>query len=253
MMLVQQISQPPPAPPPPRSHSPEVHPTLNDAAPLSVLQLGKARWEASTSTTPDLDFASPSTTTTATTTTTPNPPTHQPPFTLRPGTPSDATQIRTLGSTVFSATFGFSIPAPDLTTYLTTSYAAGAIQSELASPNHSFTCAVSPSSQILGFAQLTEHTTDPSVASHLPDGNYIELQRLYVRPESHGQGVGRALISAAEGIAREKGYAYVWLGVWEGNFVAQKVYEGLGYVRIGEHEFVMGRCVQIDWIMVKEL
>lgn len=82
----------------------------------------------------------------------------------------------------------------------------------------------------------------------------MELQRLYVLPKHHGKGVGRALCRAAEEVARSKlGYGYVWLGVWEGNFVAQSVYEKEGYARVGDHEFRMGRCVQIDWIMGKEL
>jgi ribosomal protein S18 acetylase RimI-like enzyme len=261
MMLVQQISQPPAAPPPQTSYSTEVHPTVNDAAPLSVLQLGKAQWAASTPTPPELDGApapsstSPIKSNTSTTGTTTEPSPQAPPFTLRPGTSADASQIRSIGSEVFSLTFGFSIPPADLSRYLSTSYAIGAIQSELASPSHSFICAVSPTDPtcVLGFAQLTEHTSEACLDEHLPPNSYVELQRLYVRPESHGKGVGKALIAAMEAVAREKGYGYVWLGVWEGNFVAQTVYEGAGYARLSEHEFVMGRCVQIDWIMVKEL
>ena len=81
----------------------------------------------------------------------------------------------------------------------------------------------------------------------------MELQRLYVSRESHGRGVGKALSNKVEELARDLGYRKIWLGVWEGNFVAQKVYESMGYERVGEHEFTMGRCIQMDWIMLKPL
>ena len=45
----------------------------------------------------------------------------------------------------------------------------------------------------------------------------------------------------------------MWLGIWEGNFVAQKVYEKMGFGKVGEHEFQMGKCIQIDWIMWKDI
>ena len=107
-------------------------------------------------------------------------------------------------------------------------------------------------SRIMGFAQLTQGTTDPCLTSY-PAEEMIELQRLYVSSATHGKGLGKALMSRMFERAREMGYRYIWLGVWEGNFVAQKVYERSGFERVGEHEFVMGRCVQIDWIMVKTL
>ena len=81
----------------------------------------------------------------------------------------------------------------------------------------------------------------------------MELQRLYVSRDAQGLGVGKTLMSSIETKAREMGYQYMWLGVWEGNFIAQRVYESMGFERVGEHEFRMGRCIQTDWIMVKEL
>ncbi|ETN44668.1 uncharacterized protein HMPREF1541_10338 [Cyphellophora europaea CBS 101466] len=262
-MLVQQISQLPTAPPP-RLPSDNIHIRVNDQAPPSVLQLGKDHWSASQS---EAQSKTPSTThsrdpsphpSTARTSTTsrskPKPKPITPSVQIRPATPSDAEQIRTIGATVFSDTFGFSIPPADLSAYITSSYALPAIRAELASLSHHFVVAHPPHdpTHILGFAQLTEHTSEPCL-SHLPPGSYSELQRLYVNAESHGKGVGKALVWAIEDLAREKGYRYMWLGVWEGNFVAQTVYERAGYGRVGEHEFTMGRCVQIDWIMVKEL
>jgi ribosomal protein S18 acetylase RimI-like enzyme len=259
MMLVQQISQPPTGLPPDPLQD-DIHARVNEDAPPSVLQLGKAQWSATKTRSPSRSpspspSSSPATSTTTTKTRHSTSPLQTPAFHIRPATPSDAAQIAHLGSTVFTATFGFSIPAPDLKSYITTSYALPLITTELTSPSpHTYLVAVSPTSPttILGFAQLTEHTTEPCL-SHLPQDSLCELQRLYVSADAHGKGVGKALTRALQNVAREKGYRYMWLGVWEGNFVAQNVYERAGFARVGDHEFTMGRCVQIDWIMVKEL
>jgi len=81
----------------------------------------------------------------------------------------------------------------------------------------------------------------------------VELQRLYVSPDFHGGGVGRLLVESVEKIAREEGFVTLWLGVWEENFKAQKVYERMGFGKVGSHDFVMGSCVQTDWILTKRL
>lgn len=57
----------------------------------------------------------------------------------------------------------------------------------------------------------------------------------------------------SQDIARSWGFKTMWLGVWEDNFKAQKVYGKLGFTRIGEHDFKMGDCIQTDWIMIKNL
>lgn len=48
-------------------------------------------------------------------------------------------------------------------------------------------------------------------------------------------------------------FEIMWLGVWEENFNAQRVYEKLGYRRVGKHDFVIGGDVQTDFIMIKQL
>ena len=173
-------------------------------------------------------------------------------FKVRPATISDAPLIVQLGASVFSATFGFSMPTSDLNAYLQESYNIEAIEDDIKSPTkHVFVaCPPSNPSQILGFAQLTEGTTEPCLEEI---EGLVELQRLYVNRDAQGTGVGKALVAKVDSLARERGYRNIWLGVWEGNFVAQKCYESLGWERVGDHEFRMGRCIQTDWIMCKRL
>jgi ribosomal protein S18 acetylase RimI-like enzyme len=189
---------------------------------------------------------------------------------------------------VFSAAFGFSIPAADLETYLKDAYSVSAIEEDIRSSSKHLivACTSRPNTadsdvnsdsdsdsdwdwptdsnshsnsnsrsetyteQVIGFAQLTEGTTEPCIEDL---EGLVELQRLYVDADFHGLGVGKALTNKAEGLARDLAYRIMWLGVWEGNFRAQRVYESMSFSRAGEHEFKMGRCIQTDWIMIKDL
>jgi ribosomal protein S18 acetylase RimI-like enzyme len=54
-------------------------------------------------------------------------------------------------------------------------------------------------------------------------------------------------------LAKEKGVDYVWLGVWEHNHKAIKFYQDKGFIRFGEHVFVLGEDRQTDFLMKKAL
>lgn len=194
---------------------------------------------------------------------------------IRQATTKDARQISQLGTVVFTATFGASGCTPEqLQKYLDESYSIEAIRADLEDPDkttlvsfddHPPTTTSSSTTSdekeddddgatTTGFALLNRgsSSSEPAIAG----GHYakpIELQRLYVGMESHGRGIGQALMNEAERLARSEGWEHMWLGVWEENFRAQKVYGKLGYQRIGEHLFDVGGDPQWDWILVKKL
>ena len=171
--------------------------------------------------------------------------------TLRPATLIDAPQIAALGSHIFATCFGYSLPPADLQAYLESAYSISSLSSDISNPSMTVIVAEDPSSgTVVGFSQLTRGTTEPCLAGI---ENLVELQRLYVSPDFHGGGVGRLLVEAVESVAREEGFETLWLGVWEENFKAQKVYERMGFEKVGSHDFVMGSCVQTDWILTKRL
>lgn len=83
--------------------------------------------------------------------------------------------------------------------------------------------------------------------------NSLEIQRIYILKESKGLGIGTAFMNLAEKKARELGVSFIWLGVWEKNFPAQKFYTDKGFRKFSEHDFVLGDDVQTDFLMKKEL
>lgn len=193
----------------------------------------------------------------------------RPAITLRHAKPSDAASISQIGAYTFGTTFGYSMPPADLKAYLDSSYSIEATTKDISDPNKDMVVATitppqsQPQSQtstpgpteedtVVGFALLTRGTTEPCLSTYSSD-TIIELQRLYIHPQHQGLGAGNLLARELESLARRLRYKYMWLGVWEENFKAQKVYGKLGYKRVGEHEFVMGEEIQTDWILVKEL
>lgn len=169
---------------------------------------------------------------------------------IREAQSQDLAQVQRLGSQVYATTFGHSLPSPDLQSYLNEFYSLESIQQDFVNPNKNLIVATNSNGSILGFALLTQGTSEPCIDQI--DGK-IELQRLYVRIEYHERGIGRLLAETADESARRQGFRYMWLGVWEENYRAQKVYRRLGYEKVGDHEFVMGNVVQNDWIMMKKL
>lgn len=73
------------------------------------------------------------------------------------------------------------------------------------------------------------------------------------RFEVNGKLIGTVLMNLAEKKARELGVSFIWLGVWEKNFPAQKFYTDKGFRRFSEHAFVLGDDIQTDFLMKKEL
>jgi len=169
---------------------------------------------------------------------------------IRTATDSDANSIASLGSQVFSQSFGYSLSPEDLAAYLEDAYTPSQIAQDLADPLNETVVACDEQNRLLGFALLTQGTMEECIADKKDP---IELQRLYVHPDSHGSGIGKALVATLEALARERGFKTMWLGVWEDNVKAQRLYAKMGFSKVGDHGFKMGNCVQTDWIMSKSL
>ncbi|XWW93800.1 hypothetical protein V2A60_001737 [Cordyceps javanica] len=196
---------------------------------------------------------------------------------VRKATLAEAADITRIGRVVFADTFGHSVPGSELQAYLDSAYTVPLISAELKDATKDILVAIhhsesqstnsdssnaEPGSKIstddgvvVGFAQLTRGTshTEPCVAKLPHAASSVELQRLYVDMSHHGKGIGSRLAGAMEDIARREGFTHMWLGVWEENKMAARVYAKLGYAGIGFHDFVVGSIVQRDDILMKQL
>ncbi|KFY50183.1 hypothetical protein V496_09544 [Pseudogymnoascus sp. VKM F-4515 (FW-2607)] len=177
-------------------------------------------------------------------------PTSQQSVNISKANTKDVATVAKLGAHVFSVTFGHSVPANELQSFLEDSYSIAATENDLKNPMKDMVVASNQDGTVLGFALLTRGSSEPCI-SHVE--STIELQRIYVDPAHHGKGVGKLLANNLEDMARSQGFKHIWLGVWEENHNAQRMYEKLGYRRVGSHDFTIGEIVQTDYIMIKEL
>lgn len=65
----------------------------------------------------------------------------------------------------------------------------------------------------------------------------VQLTAHFVAPWARGHGLARLLLEEAEAQAREEGYSVINLDVRETQEAALRLYEGLGYEKIGEHPY----------------
>ena len=83
----------------------------------------------------------------------------------------------------------------------------------------------------------------------LADNNPIEIERIYVLKEYHGQNIGLQLMRKCVEHARTKRHDVIWLGVWEHNHKAIKFYKSWGYEQFSSHIFPFGDEDQVDVMM----
>jgi len=79
---------------------------------------------------------------------------------------------------------------------------------------------------VIGYAMLRIIT--PQNPVQVPR-NYLWVEDLCVDENARKQGVGKALMTAAAELARERGLSAIELNVWECNEVARAFYGRLGY------------------------
>lgn len=103
--------------------------------------------------------------------------------------------------------------------------------------------------KIIGYLRIRKN----SEVDHLIGNNNIEIHRIYVDKEYHGQKIADQLMRLAIDIAKENKHDWIWLGVWEHNPRAQRFYQKWGFEKFGQHDFYMGEERQTDWLMKKDL
>ena len=92
---------------------------------------------------------------------------------------------------------------------------------------------------------------DAPAQSDINDPESMEVERIYVRKEHKGKGLGKVLMDYALQQAKEKKKNYVWLGVWENNVNVIVFYEKMEFKQAGQHLFQIGNELQSDLIMKK--
>jgi GNAT superfamily N-acetyltransferase len=174
-------------------------------------------------------------------------------ITIRHAVANDAPALSRLAAVTFRETFEHDNTPEDMARYLADAFTPDRQASEIADQSGTVLLAdhsaASGIVHLIGYAHLISGPVPAAIQGPAP----LELKRLYVAREWHGQGVAHALMRAAIDTARARGAQTLWLGVWERNARAVAFYAKYGFARVGEHTFVLGADVQTDWLFARSI
>jgi GNAT superfamily N-acetyltransferase len=175
---------------------------------------------------------------------------------LRTAGVADAARLAALGAHLFGQTFGPDNTGEDMAAYLAEHFSIERQSAELCETERVTWIAENGLEAPVGYAVLIHGDRVESIDGAHP----AEVRRIYVDRSLHGQtingtggGVGALLLDRCVEQAREWGCDVIWLAVWERNPRAIRFYEKHGFVAVGRKEFRLGRDVQHDFVMARNL
>lgn len=160
----------------------------------------------------------------------------------------DIEKLQTIGRQTFYETFAEGNTEENMKKYLEEGFSDQKLNNELNDMNSQFYLATI-GTQLIGYLKINFGQAQ----TELKDRTSLEIERIYVLKEFHGQKVGQLLYNKAIEIAKQAKSNYVWLGVWEKNLRAISFYQKNGFVEFDRHIFKLGDDEQTDLMMRLDL
>ena len=162
--------------------------------------------------------------------------------TIRKATTDDAAALARISRDTFDAAFGHQYASADLEAFIENSYAVKRARKELADPEVGVWLMEAKGAPIGYILAGPCKLDNPDVTS-----DCREIHRLYLLPAFQGGGRGQRLMEVALDWLERDRPRNVWLGVFSGNQRAQRFYERLGFAKVGEHTFNVGKRVDREF------
>ncbi len=160
----------------------------------------------------------------------------------------DIGKLQDIGRQTFCETFTEGNAEENMQKYLEEGFSDQKLGTELNDTNSEFYIALFKS-RVIGYLKVNFGQAQ----TELKDSTSLEIERIYVLKEFHGQKVGQLLYVKAIEIAKQAKAKYVWLGVWEKNPRAISFYKRNGFVEFDKHIFKLGDDEQTDLMMRLDL
>ncbi|MCW2834364.1 MAG: family N-acetyltransferase [Nocardioides sp.] len=177
------------------------------------------------------------------------------PSLVRLATARDAGALHRIAALTFPLACTPHTPAAEKDAYIGEHLAESAFSQHLDDPARTILVAVDDASpELIGYSMLTRgEPDDVAVAATLRHHRTIELSRMYVHPDHHGDGTAGRLMAATLAAARESGAAGAWLGVSDENVRANAFYAKHGFEQVGRKQFRIGNRVEDDFVRERQL
>lgn len=167
---------------------------------------------------------------------------------IRRLTIDDALLLQQIGRKTFDETFSSCNSKENMEKYLEEGFALPKLQAEINDPNAEFYFAMQ-NNHAIGYLKLNLGQSQ----TEIKNDNSLEIERIYVLKEFHGQNVGQQLFEKALNRAFAQKVDFIWLGVWEENKRALQFYTKNGFVAFDKHIFKLGDEEQTDIMMKRVL
>lgn len=169
-------------------------------------------------------------------------------ITIKVADKNDAELIADMSRQTFYDSFEADNTKEDMDIFLSKTFTKEALMKEVVTENNIFLLAYDGDEPV-GYVRMRENNIPPELGTD----RAIEIARIYSIKTSIGKGVGRELMKKCIEIAKEKNHHTLWLGVWEHNQRAIDFYTRWGFEKFSDHDFVLGKDVQKDWLMKKNI
>ncbi|RZJ72501.1 GNAT family N-acetyltransferase [Flavobacterium sp.] len=167
---------------------------------------------------------------------------------IRKVNPDELAVLRQISIKTFVDKFASVNSESDMDDYLSKNLSLEKLSEEYSNLNSAFYLAFADETPV-GYLKLNSKEAQTDCR----DQNALEVERLYVDEAFQGQKIGQKLFDKAIQIAKSGNFDFIWLGVWEHNEGAIKFYERNGFEIFGKHEFWLGKDLQFDLLMKRDL
>lgn len=161
---------------------------------------------------------------------------------------SEVEILQAISIETYTDTFGQYNSEEIMTAYLNEAYEINKLTQELQDEYTEFYWALLDG-EIAGYLKLNVNQAQTEAMGN----QFLEIERIYVRPPFKSNGIGSKFIELAIEKACEQQKEAIWLGVWEHNHSALRFYKKHGFNHHSQHIFYMGDDPQTDYLFVKKL
>ena len=157
-------------------------------------------------------------------------------------------ELQKISRDTFFQSFVTSTSEENMQHYLEHNFSKEQLTKEVENSHSEFYFAILES-EVIGYLKINYSAAQ----TELKDDHTLEVERVYVRNNYYGKGVGQQLLDYARQIAKQKNMQSIWLGVWENNHRAISFYKKNGFVTFDTHVFMLGEEAQTDYMMRLDL
>ena len=160
----------------------------------------------------------------------------------------DLEELVDISRTTFDETFRDQNTEDNMNAYMDSSFSRNRLIKELENEESEFYFAYL-NDTIIGYFKINSGQAQ----IELFDKSSLEIERFYLLKEYKGKNFGKHMLEKVVNLAGKKKVKYIWLGVWEKNYRALRFYGKNGFIKFGEHFFIMGKDKQVDHLMKLDL